>query len=181
MAPLVLRLRSPALPHCQLRLPEFSPLVDQAAGQARAADLPGQLPILVAGPALVPVRVRDAEALVGPEWDLCVRRVLPCIDGMAHCRAIAEAADVALPLCLAAVQQLVDARVAVLLPVCHSQQVFAATDRLPLLVRHRGLRKAASSILCPGLDAAIAAAMPPIGHAGEQAQVSKQEQDPAPA
>lgn len=49
---------------------------------------------VVVGDHDVPVRVKDLDALAGEDWDMCLRRVLPLIDGVTHTGAIAEAADV---------------------------------------------------------------------------------------
>jgi hypothetical protein len=58
-------------------------------------------------PHSVPLRLRDLDALVGRDWDIAVRRIVPFIDGVAHVRGIASAADVALPIALATIDSLV--------------------------------------------------------------------------
>jgi len=57
-------------------------------------------------PDSVPVRLRDLDALVGREWDVALRRLIPFVDGVTHVRAIASAADVAIPVALAGIDHL---------------------------------------------------------------------------
>jgi hypothetical protein len=79
---------------------------------------------LTCRPESVPVRLRDLNAMVGREWDLALRRLLPFIDGVSHIRAIADAADVALPVALAAISQLVSHGLVTLIDIISPEAVY---------------------------------------------------------
>lgn len=127
----------------------------------------------------VPVRVRDADKLAGPGhagwaggaapglddsgWDLALRMLLPFIDGVSYVRAIAEAADVELPLALRAVQQLAYYGVLALTDVFAYTNVYQAQPGglQRLLMRHEdaaGLGRACGRYIAAAAAPAAAAA-----------------------
>jgi hypothetical protein len=127
-------------------------------------------PVLPDPPAVresdVPVRVRDLDVLVGSMedsgWDLCMRHVLPHINGVNYVRAIAECADVEVSLVKAVVQQLVYYGCVALIDIFQYGNYYATQPRLQLLLRSPSLRAAClqyiraqptalSSTLLPGM------------------------------
>jgi len=120
----------------------------------------------------VPVRVRDLDVLVGSMedsgWDLCMRHVLPHINGVNYVRAIAECADVEISLVKAVVQQLAYYGCVALIDIFQYGNYYATQPRLQLLLRSPSLRAAclqyiraqptsSASAVLPGMLAAQSA------------------------
>jgi hypothetical protein len=129
----------------------------------------------------VPVRVRDLDAVAGAGaagdaffafsgLDACVRALLPHIDGRAHVRAIAEAADADLPLVRRALQHLLFYGCIALVDTFQFANVYAATPRAQLLLRAPELAHACARAVAaePAPHAPPAAAQPPA-HLGADA------------
>lgn len=94
----------------------------------------------------VPVRTRDLDTLVGvgaeSGWDLCLRTLLPHIDGVNYVRAIAEAADVEVALVKRAVQHLLYYGAVALVDIFQYSNIYAVQPRVQLLLRSAQLRAA---------------------------------------
>jgi hypothetical protein len=95
----------------------------------------------------VPVRLRDLDMLAGPDadlcgWDLCLRLILPLIDGRNYVRAIAEAANVEVSLVRRALQQLSYYGAVALVDIFQYSNIYATQPRVQLLLRSQELRAA---------------------------------------
>ena len=109
------------------------------------------LPSLPAPPTVrdhdVPVRLRDLDLLMGGSdegtgWDLCLRMVVPHIDGVAFVRAIAETSDVELDLVREAMAHLLAYGLIRMVDVFQYSNVYATDPRVQLLLRNAALREA---------------------------------------
>jgi hypothetical protein len=94
----------------------------------------------------VPVRIRDLDVLVGSGddsgWDLCMRMILPHIDGRNYTRAIAELADVELALVKKALQHLLYYGCVIMVDIFQYSNIYATQPRVQLLLRSADLREA---------------------------------------
>lgn len=96
----------------------------------------------------VPVRVRDLDVLLGvgsgqdAGLDLCIRAVLPHIDGVNFVRAIAEAADADISLVKRALQHLLYYGCIVMIDIFQYSNIYATQPRVQLLLRSRELSQA---------------------------------------
>ena len=96
----------------------------------------------------VPVRLRDLDVLMGGTddegggWDLCLRSVVPHIDGVAFVRAIAEAADMETCLVREAMAHLLAYGLIAMVDVFTYENVYATRPRVALLLRSAELRDA---------------------------------------
>jgi DNA-binding transcriptional regulator YhcF (GntR family) len=106
----------------------------------------------------VPVMVKDLEALAGADWDACVRRLLPHVDGVRCVRALAEAAAVELPLVRRALEQLQYLGFVVFVDVFQYANVYAATPRVLQLLQERADEPADEAAAAAAAAAATAAA-----------------------
>lgn len=99
----------------------------------------------------VPVRLRDMDVMVGSGddsgWDLCMRTVLPHIDGVQCVRAISEAADVELPLVKRVVQHLLYYGCIALVDIFQYTNIYSTQPRVQLLLRSEELRTACATYI----------------------------------
>lgn len=104
----------------------------------------------------VPVRVRDLDVLLGvgsgqdAGLDLCIRAVLPHIDGVNFVRAIAEAADADISLVKRALQHLLYYGCIVMIDIFQYSNIYATQPRVQLLLRSRELSQACLAFVAWG-------------------------------
>jgi nitrogen permease regulator 2-like protein len=100
----------------------------------------------------VPVRVRDLDVLLGSGQDsgldLCIRMILPHIDGKSFVRAIAESSDVDISLVRKALQHLLYYGCIVMIDTFQYSNIYSTQPRVQLLLRSRELSEACLKYIC---------------------------------
>lgn len=100
---------------------------------AGPAELPALAPVSRVQPWDVPLRVRDIDALAGEDWDLCMRRIAPFIDGCTCAAAIAEHSLIDLQLVCTALRNLLAYKMIVLVDIFAVDNVYAVQPDVALL------------------------------------------------
>jgi hypothetical protein len=123
-------------------------VVPVLAGHTLALKL---FPVLQSPPMVgdhdVPVRVKDIDALAGEDWDLCLRRIIPRIDGVSHVHAIARGADVELHLARRTIEHLVYYGFVALVDAFQYTNVYAITERTQTLLNPENAALAAEAVV----------------------------------
>lgn len=97
----------------------------------------------------VPIPIRDLEAIVGPDWDLCLRRITPFLDGSKYVRAIAELTDIPMEMVKCAIQQLLVYGMVKLIDTFQFSNVYAITGNLKQLLTDEDLQHACLDYVDP--------------------------------
>ncbi len=136
-------------------------VVPVLAGHTLALKL---FPVLQSPPVVgdhdVPVRVKDIDALAGEDWDLCLRRIIPRIDGVSHVHAIARGADVELHLARRAIEHLTYYGFVALVDVFQYSNVYATTERTQSLLNPENASLAAEAVVYASAHKAAVAPTP---------------------
>jgi len=136
-------------------------VVPVLAGHTLALKL---FPVLPAPPVVgdhdVPVRVKDLDALAGEDWDLCLRRIIPRIDGVSHVSAIARGADVELHLARRAIEHLVYYGFVALVDAFQYSNVYAITEKAQTLLNPESAALAAEAVVYAAAHKAAVAPTP---------------------
>ena len=136
-------------------------VVPVLAGHTLALKL---FPVLQSPPVVgdhdVPVRVKDVDALAGEDWDLCLRRIVPRIDGVSHVSAIAQGADVELHLARRAIEHLVYYGFVALVDAFQYSNVYAITQQTQTLLNPENAALAAEAVTYASAHKAAVAPTP---------------------
>jgi len=92
-------------------------------------------------PHQVPVRIRDLDALVSPDWDLTVQRVIPFIDGVRYVKKIAKDSNVQLQLVIQCMRHLLYYKCIAMIDIFQYANIYVCTPQIHLLAEHAGMQK----------------------------------------
>jgi hypothetical protein len=96
----------------------------------------------------VPVIIKDIQALINPEWDLAIQRILPFVDGVNYVKRIAVCADMDIELVKKALQHLVYYGCVVMISdIFQMTNQYTATKDIVQLYRNVSMQRACLNMI----------------------------------